>query len=966
MKTLLTIQKIHIYGFGKHENITILLQDGVTIFYGMNEAGKTTIQQFILQMLFGFPTKQQSQRKYEPKTSPKFGGQLTLLHPTYGQCTIERVKGKATGDVTVYMEDGTKGHDELLAKLLYGYSRASFEAIFSFSLHELQGIEKMSEDELTHLLLASGTTGIHQLSTLEKKLDKEAGELFKKSGKLPLINQKIEHLKQLEKTIKKEQATIHTFEDKSIKLQQLEHKLQHLYKRQKALQQEWQQLTIMKQALPLLQQQEALQQSLKSYTHIQFPTEGIRRYEQIKDRLTHETLQLKQLEEQCHTLQNKLQSTADEQAIEEMARLLHKEATWNQLLVKEQNYKDELFVIAQDIEAQFRLLGVQDKEAQAIVLEGTVSLQQEEQFQRQLTVISTAEEELKFYLQSLEQIHEELDSIARQKKRLEQESLTAEEEHILAQWPQRKRRLEQLRHVKSQRSKPKQPTLFIFLVLAISIVAVLYGVLEKNWAVFAIGAILSVLFLLFLKQAKQVDDGPQEHNHQLLKELEREEQIVQELLMKKQRLEDRLALAIEQQRDKEHQYAQLEHKIQQAEQLSAEANQLLQNFLKRFRLEGNIPRKLLPELFMRIRAVQELEVKRTSIVKLLQALQKDKDELYEILLQVLQKEYSEQEIFMQLRSFYLASQQAQQQLLQTKEQLALLVAKMQEVQSLVLNYELEIEQLLTSANVASENAFYEAFAQFQQQQKLQSELQTIEQQLASLDIPEHKSRLAIEQLHSNIQALEEERKALQAEIDCCLEERATLQIEKEQLLNDEKYGLLLQHFEQEKALLQQLLAQWATKKALATAIHETLFRLREEKLPHVMAQVNAIFHSLTGGRYDKLFIHEEGYFEAQSQSGLRYHVAELSQATKEQVYIALRMALAKTLATSAPFPFIMDDPFVHFDRNRTHKMVQLMKEVGYERQILYFTCHEGMLEFWQKEQIVDLGALANERGVTST
>lgn len=54
---MLTIQKIQIYGFGKHENISISLNDGVTIFYGLNEAGKTTIQQFILQMLFGFPTK---------------------------------------------------------------------------------------------------------------------------------------------------------------------------------------------------------------------------------------------------------------------------------------------------------------------------------------------------------------------------------------------------------------------------------------------------------------------------------------------------------------------------------------------------------------------------------------------------------------------------------------------------------------------------------------------------------------------------------------------------------------------------------------------------------------------------------------------------------------------------------------------------------------------------------------------
>ena len=36
----------------------------------------------------------------------------------------------------------------------------------------------MSEEELTHLLLASGTTGIQYLSTLEKKMDKEASELF--------------------------------------------------------------------------------------------------------------------------------------------------------------------------------------------------------------------------------------------------------------------------------------------------------------------------------------------------------------------------------------------------------------------------------------------------------------------------------------------------------------------------------------------------------------------------------------------------------------------------------------------------------------------------------------------------------------------------------------------------------------------------------------------------------------------
>ncbi len=417
---MLTIQKIQIYGFGKHENITITLLEGVTIFYGVNEAGKTTIQQFILQMLFGFPTRQQTQRKYEPKVSTKFGGQLTIWHPTYGQCTIERIKGKAAGDVTVYLEDGTIGHEDLLAKLLYGYSKASFESIFSFSLHELQGIEKMSEEELTHLLLASGTTGIQQLSSLEKKLDKDAGELFKKTGKVPLINQKLEHLKKLERTIKQEQGNIQTFEDKLLQLQQLEQRLEGLYSQQKTQQQNWQQLTILQQAMPLIKQQKAFEQTRKSYEHVQFPPEGIRRYEQLKDRLMHETLQMQQLKEQYQELQKKLQLTVDEQAITEMSRLLNKEATWNQLVVKEQNLMDELYLIEQDIEAQFRLLGVQEKTAQDILLEETVSLQQEEQFQQQLSLLEEAEEELKFHLRSIEQIHAELDIIAQLKQQLQQ------------------------------------------------------------------------------------------------------------------------------------------------------------------------------------------------------------------------------------------------------------------------------------------------------------------------------------------------------------------------------------------------------------------------------------------------------------------------------------------------------------------------------------------------------------------
>ena len=963
---MLTIRKIQIYGFGKHDNITISLSDDITIFYGMNEAGKTTIQQFILQLLFGFPTKQQTQRKYEPKTSTRFGGQLTIWHPIYGQCTIERVKGRAAGDVTIYLEDGTVGQDELLAKLLYGYSRASFESIFSFSIHELQGIEKMSEEELTHLLIASGTTGVQQLSTIERKVEKEAGDLFKKSGKIPIINQKLEHLKQLERTIKQEQSNIQSFEDKLLQLKQLDQKLEDLYKQQKLQQQNWQQLNILKQAMPLMKQQKALEQTLKIYEHVQFPPEGIRRYEQLKDRLMHETLQLQQQKEQAQELQRKLSLTIDEQAIHEMSRLLNKEATWNQLIVKEQNLMDNLYLLEQEIEAQFRLLGVQENEAQLNLLEETVSLQQEEQFQRQLSLLEKAEEELKFHLRSLEQIHIELDSIAQHKQRLQQEALTAEEEHILAQWPQRKRKLEQLRHVRSQRSKQKQSSALIWILLAISICSIIYGVFGKNMAVIVLGAAIVLFLILYLKFSRDENKASEQPN-QLIRELEQEENIAQAILLKKQRQEERLLQIHEQQQEKERQYVQLEYKIQQAERVSEEATQSLQQFLGRFHLEGNIARTLLPELFMRIRGAQELEAKRKSTSNLLQTIQVEKHELYEQLKQVLKAEYSEQEIFMHLRTTFLTIQQEQKMTQHTKEQLTNLTINIQGIQSHIENVESQIAQLFSAANVQLDKEYYEIHEQFEQQQKFKAELLTIKSQLASLDIPNDESMMHDSQLSERLNTLETEQEASQLAIDHCLEQRATLHVQKEQLLNDEKYGQLLQHFEQEKSILQQLIGQWATKRALSNAIHETLFSLREEKLPYVLTEVNAIFCLLTGERYTKLFINDAGYFVAQdAASGLHYHMAELSQATKEQAYISLRMALAKTLSTSAPFPFIMDDPFVHFDRIRTDKMVQLMKEVGYERQVLYFTCHDTMLKYWRKDQIVDISALANERGVAST
>ena len=160
--------ELDIYGYGQLTNLTLTNLKDYQVFFGENEAGKSTIMAFIHAILFGFPTKQQSSElRYEPKHDTKYGGKLRIYHEEFGFVVIERVKGKAAGDVTVTLEDGTTGGEELLQQLLSNIDKGLFQAIFSFNLHGLQNIHQMKGEELGKFLFSTGTLGTERLSKTE-------------------------------------------------------------------------------------------------------------------------------------------------------------------------------------------------------------------------------------------------------------------------------------------------------------------------------------------------------------------------------------------------------------------------------------------------------------------------------------------------------------------------------------------------------------------------------------------------------------------------------------------------------------------------------------------------------------------------------------------------------------------------------------------------------------------------------
>ncbi len=131
-----------------------------------------------------------------------------------------------------------------------------------------------------------------------------------------------------------------------------------------------------------------------------------------------------------------------------------------------------------------------------------------------------------------------------------------------------------------------------------------------------------------------------------------------------------------------------------------------------------------------------------------------------------------------------------------------------------------------------------------------------------------------------------------------------------------------------------------TYAALTTAM-ETLAQARAELqrrfAPRITRRAQELMEAMTSGRYHSLSIGED--FSLRSGAGeegtLRDHLWR-SDGTVDQLYLALRLAVAEVLTPQAPV--ILDDALVRFDDRRMQAAVELLKQTAEHRQVICFTC----------------------------
>ncbi|RXF74308.1 hypothetical protein EK403_05625 [Hansschlegelia zhihuaiae] len=150
------------------------------------------------------------------------------------------------------------------------------------------------------------------------------------------------------------------------------------------------------------------------------------------------------------------------------------------------------------------------------------------------------------------------------------------------------------------------------------------------------------------------------------------------------------------------------------------------------------------------------------------------------------------------------------------------------------------------------------------------------------------------------------------------------------------------------AALGAMAREWAVLKVAGLLLGAAVERAHAADRNPTLDRAASLFGTLTGGAfsgfaedYDK----DEPRLVARRASGEKVAIPGLSEGTRDQFYLALRLAAVEDYASRAAAPpFIADDLFASFDDGRTAQGLRALAEIGGRAQPILFTHHRAVVE----------------------
>ncbi|MGE8205120.1 AAA family ATPase [Heyndrickxia sp. NPDC080065] len=971
------IKEVYIYGYGKLSSLQLPFSTSLQVIYGENEAGKSTLMSFIHGILFGFPTKQQSELRYEPKMGSKYGGNMILEIEDHGDVWIERVAGKAVGNVTVKLPDGTIGGEELLKNLLKNMNKTMYKNIFSFNVHGLQGVSRLKGDDIGRYLLAAGTIGTETIVKSEEQLQKEMDQLFKPNGRKPEINEMLQKLKEHEKDFKKSMQHNQMYESLQLEYQKLLQEINEIQNKISDSYTEVRKLEQLKQDWSLIQERNQILQRIEEIGIPQFPIDGINRMEKIEDQLRIAANQLQILDirknqyekERSQVEPNKIMKmyeTNIQLLIEKWPKIFQ----WQEEIVRGNEeltkWNDQISILKRQIhfgdsdiiELSSLDLSIDMKERIRSSIKNYFYLtSQAAELNKQIEIEKRKQIELEKQCETIESHLLNEDEFRRLSENQQNYTRLHNQYHQLQ---------EQMKLIKPEKSSERKENILTYLVLyALFIGFLAWSFITKHYfflgSAFVGMVVLSYSIWTNKKKGKNNKENQEDHilknAEKILEEIKQYKDmgpIYEEQQMLRQKWKE-LVLQIENQHVRSEEKIK-EHKVWEVEWESVERK--LVDIKQQLRLHEGFSVEQLPDAFDILCELSKLVHNRNSTEKQINSLLQNVSQW--------EKELTKQSNILQLGSLTNEEGIIRLKNMLKKEQENRLLyreidSKLEELENDHLKWhkeytslETSLKSLLNEAGVENQEAFRKKGKVHDEYNSLSRNLTIIEKKVKYENIKAMESFPSLKELEQELLTCQQKLQSTENLLETYQKRKLEVQHEISILEDGGSYTEKLHEYYRLKSVFNDKAKEWAELAIANQMIKRTMNRMKNERFPKVLEKAQEFMRILTNGEYVRLIFQSAGQFIVERNDNITFEPDELSQATAEQVYVSLRLALVQILQDEFPFPMIIDDGFVNFDKHRTKRMIHILSEISKTTQIIFFTCHQHILELFPKDQILAL------------
>jgi uncharacterized protein YhaN len=164
---------------------------------------------------------------------------------------------------------------------------------------------------------------------------------------------------------------------------------------------------------------------------------------------------------------------------------------------------------------------------------------------------------------------------------------------------------------------------------------------------------------------------------------------------------------------------------------------------------------------------------------------------------------------------------------------------------------------------------------------------------------------------------------------------------------------LLGEREAARTKLREFVEAYATAALAHEILQRNIKRFERENKPQLLARAEQLFRIMTDGAFVGVSQDVDRSLLVERPGGKTNRPDELSTGTREQLFLALRLAYIEAYEAPGvePLPVVLDDVLVNFDDDRALATLRALVTFAERNQVLFFTCHAHLVALSQRANL---------------